>query len=166
MSGDSAELRNAAKIIAPFSGWGNAKYTSGTAVSQDLSLWGFPQTGAAGGLAPDPGLLVDILANLQSTSNADYTGLRGRWVRFSAYSATSGAVMWVVFGPTSASVTSGNAPVIPTGTSDINGPTVPYPIPCGTWVDLWISINTSWMGLIGSSAGFLIAFPSSVGAQG
>ena len=166
MSGDSGELRNYAKILAPFAGWCNAKYTSGAAVTQDLSLWGYPQTGADGGLAPDPGLLIDVMQGLQSTSNSNFTGLLGRYVRFSAFSTTAGATMWVLFGATVGAVSGANAPVIPTGAADILGPGVPEPIPCGTYVDLWISVNTHWLGLIGSSAGYLIARPSSVGGNG
>jgi hypothetical protein len=168
MSGDSAELRNYAKIIAPYNGWVYGLYTGGTAVSLDLSTVGYPQIGADGGAAPDPGLLNDILANTQSTSNIDFTGCLGKYVRFSAYSSTSGAVMWVVFGGgiTNASVTGANVPVIPTGTASLAGVGVPEPIPCGTYVDLYISANTRWIGLIGSSAGFLLIRPSSVGANG
>ena len=48
MSGDSAEVRNAAKIIAPYNGWVYGHYGPGTATSLDLSLLGYPQTGASG----------------------------------------------------------------------------------------------------------------------
>ena len=89
MSGDSAELRNAAKIIAPYNGWVYGLAGTGTATATDLSTLGYPLTGASGGNAPDPGNLSDILANLQSTSNSDFAGLLGKYARFTAIGATS-----------------------------------------------------------------------------
>ena len=53
MSGDSTELRNAAKIICPYNGWVYGLYGSGAATATDLSTLGYPLTGAYGGNAPD-----------------------------------------------------------------------------------------------------------------
>jgi hypothetical protein len=165
MSGDSAELRNAAKIIAPYNGWVYGLYGPGTATATDLSLLGYPLTGGSSGNAPDPGLLTDVLANLQSTSNISFTGLLGRYVRMTAY----GATFWIVNGASSAAVSAANAPVIPTGTANLTGVGVPEPIFQNTWVDLFISVNTRWLGAISSASGsgvFLMIRPSSVGANG
>jgi hypothetical protein len=156
---DSAEILNAAKIIAPYAGWVSALYTSGAAASQDLSLCG--QQGV------DPDLLPDIYAQLMGRGSGNFTGLLGRYCRFSAYSATAGAAIWVVQGPTLASVTGANAPVIPVTTASvINGAGVPEPIVAGTYVDWYVTVSTRFIGFIGSSAGWLIVRPSSVGANG
>ena len=165
MSGDSAELRNAAKIIAPYNGWVYGLAGTGTATATDLSLLGYPMTGASGGNAPDPGLLSDILANTQSTSNIDFTGLLGKYARLTAY----GATFWIVNGASSAAVSTTNAPVIPTGTANLSGVGVPEPVFQNTWVDIFISVNTRWLGAISSTSGsgvFLMIRPSSVGANG
>ena len=165
MSGDSAELRNASKIIAPYNGWVYGLYGSGSATSTDLSTLGYPMTGASGGNAPDPGNLSDILANLQSTSNVDFTGLLGKWVNLDAV----GATFWIVCGATQAAVTAGNAPVIPTGTANLSGVGVPVPVVIGTMKPFFISINTRWLGAISSASGsgiFLMISPSSIGGAG
>jgi hypothetical protein len=165
MSGDSTELRNAAKIICPYNGWVYGLYGSGAATATDLSTLGYPLTGAYGGNAPDPGNLSDIMANMQSTSNIDFTGLLGKYARLTAY----GANFWIVNGAGSAAVSAGNAPVIPTGTANLSGVGVPEPIFQNTWVDLFVSVNTRWLGAISSASGsgvFLMIRPSSVGGNG
>jgi hypothetical protein len=152
---DSAEILNAAKIIAPYAGWVSALYTSGAAASQDLSLCG--QQGV------DPDLLPDIYSPLMGRGSGNFTGLLGRYVRLTAV----GATIWVVQGPTQASVTGGNAPVIPVTTASvINGAGVPEPITSTFYVDWYVTVSTRWIGFIGSAAGYLIVRPSSVGANG
>lgn len=160
MSGDSAELRNAAKIIAPYGSWVFGLYTSGTAVSLDLSTIGpgAPQPDQEGGASIN---LSDITAPVPG-NNVNLQGCLGRYVRFTAVSATC----WVLFGPTQASVTSGNAPVIPTGGSNLSGVGVPEPIFAGQQPDMYITASTRWIGLIGAAATFLMIRPASVGGSG
>jgi hypothetical protein len=159
---EGAELKNAALIIAPVAGWISTLYTSGAAASQDLAACGAQQP-----IATDNGWPGnDILAATQrsaTTGNNPEQGLQGRWMRATAY----GATIWIRQGPTLASVTSGNAPVIPaTAASTINTAADCEPIFQNTWVDLWVSVGTRYLGFIGSAAGYLIVRPSSRGGQG
>lgn len=165
MSREGTELRNAAKIIAPYGGAISYLYTSGAAASQDLSAIGFQQPIADNGGFPGP----DVVAPIEGTQVtlvggvSPQQGLLGRYVRFTAYSAN----IWIVQGPTLASVTSVNAPVLPAGTSSLlNAAGNSEPIFAGTWVDLWVSQSTRFLGYLGSGAGWLIVRPSSVGGQG
>jgi hypothetical protein len=159
---EGPELVNAALIIAPVAGWISTLYTSGAAASQDLAACGAQQPIADNGQWPG----VDILARQQHSSSTGanpFQGMQGRWMRATAY----GATIWLRQGPTAASVTTPNAPAIPVGTSNsVNGLTDSEPVFQNTWVDLWVSVGTRWIGYIGSGAGYLIVRPSSRGGQG
>ena len=154
MSGDSGELRNAAKIIAPHAGWITvlAAFPAG---SQDLTLCGYQSP------PPDPGNLVDILADQEFSSAVNFQGLLGRYVRFRAVTQTVG----VIFGATQAAVTAGNAPVL-TNTG-VNTAGCCYQLAAGEWMDYWISTSNRWLGFVAAAdGGKLIIVPSSVGGNG
>ena len=159
---EGPELKQAALIIPAVAGWTSTLYTSGAAASQDLSLCGAQQPIADNSGWPG----VDILAPVQrsATTGANpQQGLLGRYVRATAY----GATIWYRQGPTVTSVTGSNAPATPVGTANsINGLTDSEPIFQNTWVDLWVSVGTRYIGYIGSGAGYLIVRPSARGGQG
>lgn len=95
-----------------------------------------------------------------ATTNPNSQGLLGRFVRLRAVSATVGFIM----GPTQASVSGANAPVLTaTGVNAVGGCDQLSP---GEWIDLSISVSTRWIGFVGSAAGTLILRPSSTGGDG
>jgi hypothetical protein len=151
--GDSLEVKASNRIIAAYQPWISVLVVSAVAATQDLSLLG--QVGA-----PDPGLLVDIYDETQRSSIG--RGLLGMWVRFRLVTATGAGL---VFGPSVGSVSGANAPVL--ANTGVNGATgVCDQLVVNEWQDLWVSVNTRWLGFIGSGAGTLIVRPSSKGFAG
>lgn len=149
MSGDSVEVRNANRVTAPFASTISVLSVTNGASSQDLTLCG-PQ-GTDGNMS---------LADLFEPSGQPALGCMNRYVRLTAVSTT----VSVLFGASQAAVTGGNAPN--TGTTGVNTAGCCEPIPPGSYIDVWISTNTRWMGFIGAGNGTLVVRPSSRGGQG
>jgi hypothetical protein len=149
MSGESIETRNANRITPPYASTISVLTVSAVAASQDLRL--------LGPLTTDQN---QSLSDLFEPSGQPPLGLLNRYVRFTAV----GTTVSVLFGATTGAVTGGNAPN--PATTGINAAGACEPIPAGSYVDLWISPNTQFIGYIGAGAGTLVVRPASRGGQG
>lgn len=123
--------------LAPKAGEISVINVNTTAASQNLQLCG-PQSSSMAN--------SDIIVQNASTA----PGILNRRVSFTAVSANVG----VIFGPTQASVSSGNAPNI--ANTGVNGTTVCYLIPSGVTVTWVIHNTTQWMGYVASGNGSLV----------
>ena len=153
--GDSLEVKTSNRIIGAYQPWISVLAVTTAASTQDQTLLGQVSQ------SPDPALLVDIYDETQRASIG--RGLLGMWVRYR--NTSSSAIIGFVHGPTSASVSGANAPVL--ANTGINGATgVCDQLVANEWQDLWVSVNTRWLGLVGSAAGTLMIRPSSKGYAG
>jgi hypothetical protein len=148
MSGDSVETRNANRITAPLAGHISVLSVTNAAASQDLQLCG-PQT-----------IDAYLLTDLYEPWGQAPLGMMNRMVRYTAVTTT----VSILFGATQAAVTAGNAPVI--ATTGVNTAGCCVPIPAGTYVEHWCTINTRWLGFIGAGNGTLVVTSTSRGGQG